>query len=312
MGDLVLNKEHIVSYTEFPDGTVPTTWSIDLHHAKKQYLGKYADNPFISYATFEHRSLASRPYLVPYRCFYSRNISNLFMAGRCASVTHEGLGTVRVMKTCGMMGEVVGKAASLCIQHGCDPRGVYTDHLAELLGLLELPGRARRASIDAAFVIPPAPPIPPPANLTHIGTDPAQLKGLVLDESKAVIEGTWKASTFELDFVGTHYIHDDRSGKGTQSVRGEFEVPETGRYEVRLSYTDSSSRDPQIPVTIEGAKETHLVRINQQVTPPHPGGFATIGIFQFSTGKPSAVTISNKGTTGHVIADAVQLVRQDG
>jgi len=312
MGDLILNKEHIVSYTEFPDGCVPTTWSIDLHYAKKQYLGKYPDNPFISYASFEHRSLATRPYLVPYRCFYSRNISNLFMAGRCASVTHEGLGTVRVMKTCGMMGEVVGKAASLCIQHGCDPRGVYTDHLDELLGLLELPGRARRESIDAAFVIPPAPPIPPPANLKHIGTDPAQLKGLVLDESKAVVEGTWKASTFELDFVGTHYIHDDRTGKGAKSVRWEFQVPESGRYEVRLSYTDSSSRDDAIPVTIEGAGDPLIVRMNQKLPPPHPGGFAALGVYRFTAGEESAVTISNKGTTGHVIADAVQLVRQDG
>ena len=51
-------------------------------------------------------------YPVPYRCFYSKNIENLFMAGRCISVTHEALGTVRVMKTGGMMGEVVGKAAS--------------------------------------------------------------------------------------------------------------------------------------------------------------------------------------------------------
>ena len=37
-------------------------------------------------------------------------IGNLFMVGRCISVTHEALGTVRVMKTGGMIGEVVGKA----------------------------------------------------------------------------------------------------------------------------------------------------------------------------------------------------------
>ena len=59
------------------------------------------------------------PYAVPYRCLYSRNIENLFMAGRNISVTHVALGTVRVMRTTGMMGEVVGMAASLCkkVQH---------------------------------------------------------------------------------------------------------------------------------------------------------------------------------------------------
>ena len=52
--------------------------------------------------------------------------------------------------------------------------------------------------------------------------------------------------------------------------------------------------------------------MNQQLTPPHAGGFATVGVFQFDAGKQSAVTISNKGTTGHVIADALQLVRAEG
>ncbi len=47
------------------------------------------------------------------------------------------LGTTRLMRTHGMMGEVVGMAASLCKKHGCDPRGVYTDHLAELKALME-------------------------------------------------------------------------------------------------------------------------------------------------------------------------------
>jgi hypothetical protein len=311
MGDLVLNKEHIVSYVAFPDGCVPTTWSIDLHHPKKQYLGKYADNPFISYASFEHRSLAQKPYLVPYRCFYSRNVDNLFMAGRCASVTHEGLGTVRVMKTCGMMGEVVGKAVSLCVLHGCGPRAIYTDHLAQLLQLLELPGRAHRESVGAAFVIPPAPPVPPPANRTNVGVDASKLAGIVLDESKAIVMGAWKSSTFQMDFVGTHYIHDDRRGKGEKSVRWEFEVPVSGAYEVRLSYTNSASRDRRIPVVIEGKAGVRRVFIDQQLAPPYPGGFASAGVFEFEAGKRGAVVISNKGTTGHVIADAVQLLRRN-
>jgi hypothetical protein len=148
--------------------------------------------------------------------------------------------------------------------------------------------------------------------LTHTGADAAQLEGLVLDESKAIVEGTWKASTFELDFVGTHYIHDDCSGKGAKSVRWEFEVPESGQYEVRLSYTDSASRDKAIPVTIEGAGDPLIVRMNQQLPPPHPGGFAAVGVYRFTAGEESAVTLSNKGTTGHVIADAVQLIRQEG
>ena len=73
---------------------------------------------------------------MPYRCLYSRNVPNLFMAGRDISVTHEALGTTRVQRTTGMMGEVVGMAVSLCKKYGIEPRGVYAEHLEELKKLM--------------------------------------------------------------------------------------------------------------------------------------------------------------------------------
>lgn len=59
------------------------------------------------------------------------------MAGRDISVTHVALGTVRVMRTTGMMGEVVGMAASLCKKYETTPRRVYQTHLSELKGLMK-------------------------------------------------------------------------------------------------------------------------------------------------------------------------------
>ena len=59
------------------------------------------------------------------------------MAGRDISVNHEALGAVRVMRTCGCMGEIVGMAASICLKNDSLPRGVYTDHLNELKGLMD-------------------------------------------------------------------------------------------------------------------------------------------------------------------------------
>ena len=59
------------------------------------------------------------------------------MAGRCVSVTHVALGTVRVQVTTGMMGEVVGCAASICCRHDTSPRGIYTHHLDELKKRME-------------------------------------------------------------------------------------------------------------------------------------------------------------------------------
>jgi len=144
VGDVVLTGQDIVTKRDFSDGCVPSTWSIDLHYPKQEYAKKFPDNPFISIAVFSKGVDRKVGYPIPYRCFYSKNIENLFMAGRCISVTHEALGTVRVMKTCGMMGEVVGKAAAVAVRRGATPRGVYEEHWADLDELLRLPGAVRR------------------------------------------------------------------------------------------------------------------------------------------------------------------------
>jgi len=132
MGDIIVRQQDIDSMRPFPDGCVTTTWTIDLHYPEPKNEKQFPEGPFRSIA--KHKKI--KPYPIPYRCFYSKNINNLFMAGRNISVTHVALGTVRVMRTTGMMGEVVGMAASLCIKHDSKPRSVYSDHLDELKELM--------------------------------------------------------------------------------------------------------------------------------------------------------------------------------
>ena len=119
MGDHVLTQQDVFDFTAYPDGTCCTTWAIDLHYPMPRNTKHYDGEPFRS------------------RCLYSRNVANLFMAGRNISVTHVALGTVRVMRTTGMMGEVVGMAARVCRDHACLPRGVYADHLDDLKALMK-------------------------------------------------------------------------------------------------------------------------------------------------------------------------------
>ena len=151
LGDVILQQQDIVEQRPFPDAAVTTTWTIDLHYPTDFQREHFPGKEFRARA--EHVRI--EPYPVPYRCFYSRNVDNLFMAGRNISVTHVALGTVRVMRTLGMVGEVVGMAAAVCQRHDVDPRQVYTDHLEELqelmtegVGKLPLP-------------TPPGPPAPP-------------------------------------------------------------------------------------------------------------------------------------------------------
>lgn len=133
MGDVVLKQQDIQNQVIYEDGFVTTTWPIDLHIPDSVNSQYFPGQEFISW--YVHPRI--QPYPIPYRCLYSRNVNNLMMAGRNISVTHVALGTVRVMRTTGMMGELLGHAAYLAVKHNTTPRGVYEHHLEELKLILQ-------------------------------------------------------------------------------------------------------------------------------------------------------------------------------
>lgn len=133
MGDYILKEEDLRKHVVHEDGSAASTWSIDLHYPDPKNTENFPGQEFKSIA----KHINIYPYPIPYRCLYSRNIDNLFMAGRNISVTHVALGTVRVMRTTGMMGEVVGMAASICKKYQVNPRAVYQSHLPELKELMK-------------------------------------------------------------------------------------------------------------------------------------------------------------------------------
>ena len=132
IGDYIYKQDDIEKAVFHEDATFATTWSIDLHFPDPE------NSKFFPGEEFKTRTVHNRifPAAVPYRCLYSRNVDNLFMAGRNISVTHVALGTTRVMRTCGMAGEVVGLAASVCHSRNALPRDVYRywfDDLREMM-----------------------------------------------------------------------------------------------------------------------------------------------------------------------------------
>jgi len=128
----------------FDDAVAYGGWSMDDHHpAGLLYPGK---------PTIFHP--APSPYNIPYRTLFSRNISNLMMAGRNISVTHAALSSTRVMATCAIIGQAAGTAAALAVAKKITPGQIYPNHIGELQQkLMEadawLPGR-RRAVDDLA------------------------------------------------------------------------------------------------------------------------------------------------------------------
>ena len=137
LGDYYLKGEDITKRNIFPDSCVSCTWSIDIHYPEPKQVKEAPGEEFMSIA--KHGKYEGGPYPIPYRCFYSRNIPNLFMAGRDISVDPIALGPVRVQGTTGMMGEVIGRALSLCKKHNANPRDIYEKHLDALIALFKEP-----------------------------------------------------------------------------------------------------------------------------------------------------------------------------
>lgn len=126
IGDYILKQQDIECQQDFEDAIGFGGWSIDLHPSK----GIYNDEGGAYHA------VADGIYPIPYRMLISKDIDNLFMAGRDVSTTHVAFGGIRVMATCALMGEAVGTAASIAVDKQCLPRDIYKDYLTGFQQLL--------------------------------------------------------------------------------------------------------------------------------------------------------------------------------
>lgn len=122
VGDYILNENDIWDNRRFEDAVCLGGWGVDLHVAwGMKDLDKLPSTVW-NY---------SGHYTIPYRSYYSKNISNLFMAGRDISCSKLGMASTRIIGTCAMGGQAVGVAAALCRKYNCFPRELMP-HITEL------------------------------------------------------------------------------------------------------------------------------------------------------------------------------------
>ncbi len=136
MGDVVLTQNGIPSTGDkYPDAAVPCTWGIDVHVPRDKHVQHLGKRAFKSRALHNERGQTRA--VMPYRSLYARDVSNCFLAGRCASMSHLAHAMFRCQGTTGMMGETVAMAAVVASEADCAPRAVYENHLDELKKLLD-------------------------------------------------------------------------------------------------------------------------------------------------------------------------------
>ncbi|MGK6350120.1 FAD-dependent oxidoreductase [Parapedobacter sp. DT-150] len=122
-GDYMLSQRDLIEQRTHPDAVAYGGWSIDLHPADGVFSELQPCNQWHSKGIFQ----------IPYRCLYSRNIKNLFLAGRIVSVSHVAFGATRVMATSAYTGQAVAMAASVCKAKGLLPRDICEQGHMDLL-----------------------------------------------------------------------------------------------------------------------------------------------------------------------------------
>ncbi len=122
IGDYILTENDVLDNRVFDDAVAYGGWPVDNHTPG----GLFAFDKLPSF-------IYSFPglYTIPYRCYYSKNVDNLFIAGRILSASKLAMSSTRVMGTCAVGGQAVGVAAAMCVRRGVDPRGLLP-HVPEL------------------------------------------------------------------------------------------------------------------------------------------------------------------------------------
>ncbi|WP_438864049.1 FAD-dependent oxidoreductase [Neptunicella sp.] len=131
MGHYFMVQQDVVEQHQFDDAISYGGWAIDHHPGD----GVYSDRPP---CTQYH---AKGVYQIPLRCFVSKDMDNLFLAGRIISVSHIAFGSTRVMATSGHGGQAVGSAVAYCLQKQITPTELWqSTHIGRLQQTLNQQG----------------------------------------------------------------------------------------------------------------------------------------------------------------------------
>jgi hypothetical protein len=235
-----------------------------------------------------------RPYPVSFRSIRPKaeQCTNLLVPV-CLSASHISYGSIRMEPVFMVLGQSAATAAVQAIEQGVDIQKIDAAKLKE------------RLLADNQVLDFESPPIVPKVLLTK-----EKLGGVVVDDADATLTGFGDHGTTAAPFLGVGYAHDGDTDKGQQKAVFKTKLPDSGTYEVRVGYSALNNRATNVPVTIRSAEGDKTVKLNQKKKGSIDGYLQPVGAFRFESGKDAIVEISNEGTDGHVIVDAVQWVKK--
>ncbi|HSH92949.1 MAG TPA: FAD-dependent oxidoreductase [Roseimicrobium sp.] len=296
IGSFVMTENELLKKKPTPDSVGMGSYTIDSHNVRRYITpeGYVQNEGDIGVPT-------AGPYEIAYGALVPKRgqADNLF-APVCVSSTHIAYGSIRMEPVFMILAQSAATAASMAIDAKIPVQDVPYAKLREQLlkdgQILELAAPAKGSAKEP--------------KISANGLDPKKMSGVVVDDSEAKLTGEWTVSGAGKTFVGDGYRHDGKGASGKCSARFEATLPKSGRYEVRFAYPPNVNRSSKVAVEITFAGGKHKAVINERQTPNIEKHFVFLGNYDFKSGEPASVTVTNEGSDGYVVIDAVQWVEK--
>jgi thioredoxin reductase len=275
ISDYVMTEAECRSLKPIEDSVGLASYTMDSHNCQRVVIDGVVRNEG------DVQTGVPRPYPVSYRSIVPKEseCSNLFVTV-CLSASHIAYGSIRMEPVFMILGQSAATAAAFAIDAQTSVQKVDYAKLRE-----RLLADKQVLAWDGPAVLTAAPEVAPAG-------------GIQVEETAAKAIGNW------IPAVSGGYLHDGDADKGAKSITFTPNLPADGTYDVYLKWTQNRNRATNVPVEIVTASGKETVTVNQR----EKGGWVKIATGKFRAGDSGSVTISNKATDGHVIADAVRWV----
>ncbi|MEY4941045.1 MAG: hypothetical protein RIQ93_2780 [Verrucomicrobiota bacterium] len=286
VSDYVMTEKNCMRVEIVPDSVGMGAYNMDSHNIQR-YITK--EGHVRNEGDVQVRT---RPYPVSYRSIRpkAQECSNLLVPV-CLSASHIAFGSIRMEPVFMVLGQSAATAAVHAIEENVAVQRINDVRLHE------------RLLKDGQVLDFESPPLPP-----RVVTQYARPGGIVVDDEDARLTGFDASSRSHTIFVDQGYRHDGNTAKGQQTARFVPDLPQAGRYRVAVAYPWNPNRAASVPVTIRHADGEKKLTLNQTKKPALDELLEPVGVFRFEKGRSGYVEISNAGTSGYVVVDAVQWI----
>lgn len=286
IGDFVMTENELRKVNPTPDSVGMGSYAIDSHNTQRHIdeNGHVQNEGDIGVST-------RGPYEIAYGSLVPKKeqCTNLLVPV-CVSSTHIAFGSIRMEPVFMILGQSAATAAAMAIDEDIDVQDVEYDALRKRLledgQILEYDGPIAGGK----------------------GTAVSKVEGIVVDDEAAEFTGSWKTSSSSGPFVGFGYHHDDNDRKGESVATFKTTIKQEGTYRVSLAYPASGNRASNVKVEIQYPGGSKTVTVNEKET-ASAEPFEELATVTYPEGAEAVVIVSNAGTDGYVVVDAVQWLK---